>query len=65
MEKINYDQEIERRNHPENFGSLKESICRVCGCTERHACVDENGIACTWVEVDLCSACIEEYELMS
>ncbi len=30
--------------------------CRVCGCTEDHAC--EGG--CYWVELDLCSACEEQ-----
>jgi hypothetical protein len=29
--------------------------CRVCGCTDDHAC--EGG--CSWVEPDLCSACAE------
>ncbi len=28
--------------------------CRVCGCTDEHAC--EGG--CTWVETDLCSKCV-------
>ncbi len=28
--------------------------CRVCGCTDDHAC--EGG--CSWVEEDLCSACV-------
>lgn len=27
--------------------------CRVCGCTDEHACPD----GCYWVEEDLCSAC--------
>ena len=31
-----------------------EPACRVCGCTEDNAC--EGG--CTWVEEDLCSACV-------
>jgi len=32
--------------------------CRVCGCTERNACVS-NGEACYWLpgRDDLCSAC--------
>jgi PRTRC genetic system protein A len=34
----------------DNFGR-----CRVCGCSERHAC--EGG--CFWVEEDLCSNCAE------
>jgi hypothetical protein len=32
-----------------------KQVCRVCGCTEEHAC--EGG--CSWVEPDLCSACAE------
>lgn len=30
--------------------------CRVCGCTDDLAC-DVHGVACFWVEDDLCSAC--------
>lgn len=37
----------------------REQKCRVCGCTEDHACWDprqqEN---CHWVAPDLCSACV-------
>lgn len=29
--------------------------CRVCGCTDDHACPG----GCSWVEEDLCSACVE------
>ncbi len=29
--------------------------CRVCGCTQQHACPG----GCSWVEIDLCSACAE------
>jgi len=28
-------------------------ICRVCGCTNEHAC--DGG--CSWVDIDLCSKC--------
>ena len=34
----------------------KERGCRKCGCTETRACVTD-GVACHWVEEDLCSAC--------
>ena len=34
----------------------KERTCRVCGCTEESAC--EGG--CSWVEEDLCSACVND-----
>lgn len=30
--------------------------CRVCGCTDSTACVDDRG-PCWWVETDLCSHC--------
>ena len=33
-----------------------ERICRVCGCTQEHACETDEG-PCYWVEDDLCSAC--------
>ena len=29
--------------------------CRVCGCTDKKACKG----GCSWVEVDLCSACLQ------
>lgn len=35
-----------------------ERACRVCGCTENYACVDDSGETCFWVEQDLCSQCI-------
>jgi hypothetical protein len=31
--------------------------CRVCGCTEHHACAG----GCYWVEPDLCSACTKAH----
>lgn len=30
--------------------------CRVCGCTDNHACLG----GCYWVEEDLCSSCAEK-----
>lgn len=48
--------------HP--FGRLPASgirACRVCGCTDHDACVDPaTGIACHWVEDDLCSSCVSD-----
>jgi hypothetical protein len=38
--------------------------CRVCGCTEEHAC-EVLGIPCCWVEWDLCSACATVGQLLS
>lgn len=34
--------------------------CRVCGCTDRRACLDEGYRPCWWVEADLCSACVDD-----
>jgi hypothetical protein len=31
--------------------------CRVCGCTEDKACINEAGQPCHWIAADLCSAC--------
>jgi hypothetical protein len=38
---------------PERSVSVARRACRVCGCTDDHAC--EGG--CSWVEIDLCSRC--------
>ncbi len=37
--------------------SIFEQTCRICGCTQNHAC--EGG--CYWVEDDLCSSCAVTY----
>jgi hypothetical protein len=36
-------------------------ICRVCGCTDDDCleCIERTGEPCSWVEGDLCSACVE------
>ncbi|HUV53024.1 MAG TPA: hypothetical protein VMW64_08125 [Dehalococcoidia bacterium] len=34
----------------------EQPMCRVCGCTNEHACETDEG-PCHWVEDDLCSAC--------
>jgi len=34
-----------------------KGICKVCGCTEDHACLKDNGQPCSWVTSDLCDAC--------
>lgn len=39
-----------------------EPRCRICGCTDWRACVDDDGETCFWVEQDLCSACIGTVE---
>lgn len=38
--------------HPEPV-----QACRVCGCWQYDACLDENGEPCHWAEADLCSVC--------
>lgn len=40
------------------LGVFDERRCRVCGCTDDWAC--EGG--CSWVEEDLCSACVNKEE---
>lgn len=37
-----------------------QAECRVCGCTDLDCrrCVERTGEACTWIEDDLCSACV-------
>lgn len=37
-------------------------VCRICGCTEHTACVDDKGVGCSWVADPLgpgplCSSC--------
>lgn len=39
----------------EDHGASEKRTCRVCGCTDMRACPG----GCSWVEVDLCSACQE------
>ena len=34
-----------------------QPMCRVCGCSNEHACETEEG-SCNWVEANLCSACV-------
>ena len=37
------------------------SVCRVCGCCEWDACVDEEaGEVCGWAAEDLCSRCADK-----
>jgi len=36
---------------------VQEGVCRVCGCSDLHACVNDAGDACFWIEEDLCSNC--------
>lgn len=36
---------------------FKPGTCRVCLCTQNHACPDPETGTCWWVQEDLCSAC--------
>lgn len=40
--------------------------CKVCGCTEYDCsqCIEKTGRPCSWIEDDLCSACIDENVLL-
>ena len=42
--------------------TFKPRACRVCGCTDADCsqCVEKTGQPCSWVEEDLCSACVEK-----
>lgn len=39
---------------------LSIRTCRVCGCNDLDCtqCIEKTGRPCTWVEEDLCSACV-------
>lgn len=39
---------------------IMERRCRKCGCTQSDCsqCIEKTGMACHWVEDNLCSACI-------
>lgn len=38
----------------------EDGVCRECGCTDDDCsgCVERTGQACSWVQADLCSACV-------
>lgn len=38
------------------------SVCRVCGCSDWDCaqCIERTGAPCSWVESDLCSACVPQ-----
>lgn len=39
---------------------INSQTCRVCGCTghDCRQCIHKTGMPCSWIEKDLCSACI-------
>lgn len=38
---------------------MGEAACRICGCTQERACVDDEHGPCWWVQEDLCSHCVQ------
>lgn len=50
-----------RRAWAELTGILSVRACRVCDCTDTDCsqCIAKTGEPCRWLEVDLCSACVE------
>ena len=58
------DKWVGRPNAPmwDGGASMFEDLveCRVCGCTDVHACIGDDGLPCHWVEEDLCSNCAGE-----
>lgn len=52
--------EIQRAIEKRVDEELAERTCRICGCTKDDCspCVEKMGSPCTWVEDDLCSACV-------
>jgi hypothetical protein len=46
----------------EKIMTIKMMTCRVCGCSQYHACRHSDGTPCHWAEADLCSVCAETYD---
>jgi len=56
--------ESERRSGTATLRAFrKERTCRRCGCTQYNACEDDRLMdSCSWVELDICSACLSAPE---
>jgi hypothetical protein len=39
-----------------------EGKCKVCGCTETTPCIGKDGLPCSWILPDLCTACANIYD---
>lgn len=39
--------------------SEQKRTCRECGCSHYDPCIHEEFGACWWIEIDLCSHCVE------
>ena len=48
----------ERDADDDDQPSEEPTCCRVCGCTESNACVDDENGPCSWAEPDLCTSCV-------
>lgn len=48
-------------------GRIRPRTCRVCGCTDDDclSCVERTGAPCSWVDEDLCSACVSSEDTTS
>jgi len=43
---------------------MKGDVCRYCGCTDDHACIEDDGTACSWLIMagnqSVCSKCAKD-----
>lgn len=46
-----------KRSKPRQSRRPSIRTCRVCGCTDAQACIDDAIGPCWWVDEDLCSHC--------
>ena len=46
--------EVPQHGYTSTHSRINVRTCRVCGCTDDRACAE----GCSWVEADLCSACV-------
>lgn len=44
---------------------MTEATCRMCGCSENDACVDDERGACSWAEPGLCSHCDDTIKVVA
>lgn len=51
-------------DYEDNFAEMRN--CRACGCTDLDCrqCIQKTGQPCSWVEEDLCSACVEQESMI-
>ena len=51
-----------KRKLKRNGSKSKPGVCKICLCTQMHACPDPETGTCYWVKEDLCSACASPAE---